>query len=89
MTTQREHPAVAMLRSEIEMMMSDRDALLRVAGAAAKFVEGEHRKIAGIGDPAGRVAGIQRQRAVGGFAEGCAAKRETPLIACTVWARRE
>jgi hypothetical protein len=39
MTTQREHPAVAMLRSEIEMMMSDRDALLRVAGAAAKFVE--------------------------------------------------
>ncbi len=39
MTTQREHPAVAMLRSEIEMMMSDREALLRVAGAAAKFVE--------------------------------------------------
>lgn len=39
MTTQREHPAVAMLRSEIEMMMADREALLRVAGAAAKFVE--------------------------------------------------
>lgn len=39
MTTHREHPAVAMLRSEIEMMMSDRDALLRIAGAAAKFVE--------------------------------------------------
>ena len=28
-----------MLRSEIEFMMSDRDALLRIAGAAAKFVE--------------------------------------------------
>ncbi len=28
-----------MLRSEIELMVSDRDALLRVAGAAAKFVE--------------------------------------------------
>jgi hypothetical protein len=39
MTTPTEHPAVAMLRSEIEMMMSDREALLRVAGAAAKFVE--------------------------------------------------
>ena len=39
MSTQREHPAVAMLRSEIEMMMADREALLRVAGAAAKFVE--------------------------------------------------
>lgn len=35
----KEHPAVEMLRSEIEFMMSDRDALLRVAGAAAKFVE--------------------------------------------------
>ena len=34
-----EHPAVAMLRSEIEIMMSDREALLLVAGAAAKFVE--------------------------------------------------
>lgn len=30
---------VAMLRSEIEMLMSDRDKLLRLAGAAAKFVE--------------------------------------------------
>ncbi len=35
----KEHPAVQMLRSEIEFMMSDRDALLRIAGAAAKFVE--------------------------------------------------
>ncbi len=34
-----EHPAVAMLRSEIEIMMSDREALLLVAGAAAKLVE--------------------------------------------------
>lgn len=39
MTTPNEHPAVQMLRSEIEIMMADREALLRVAGAAAKFVE--------------------------------------------------
>ena len=39
MKTVKEHPAVQMLRSEIEFMMSDREALLRVAGAAAKFVE--------------------------------------------------
>ena len=39
MKTSRDHPAVEMLRSEIELMVSDRDALLRVAGAAAKFVE--------------------------------------------------
>ncbi len=39
MTTAKEHPAVQMLRSEIEIMMHDREALLRVAGAAAKFVE--------------------------------------------------
>ena len=39
MKTAKEHPAVQMLRSEIEFMMSDREALLRVAGAAAKFVE--------------------------------------------------
>jgi hypothetical protein len=39
MKTPKEHPAVEMLRSEIELMMSDREALLRVAGAAAKFVE--------------------------------------------------
>ncbi len=39
MKTPKEHPAVQMLRSEIEFMMSDRDALLRIAGAAAKFVE--------------------------------------------------
>jgi hypothetical protein len=39
MTTSNEHPAVQMLRSEIEIMMADREALLRVAGAAAKFVE--------------------------------------------------
>ena len=30
---------VAMLRSEVEMMMSDREKLLRLAGASAKFVE--------------------------------------------------
>jgi len=39
MKTSKDHPAVEMLRSEIELMVSDRDALLRVAGAAAKFVE--------------------------------------------------
>jgi hypothetical protein len=39
MKTAKEHPAVEMLRSEIELMMSDRDALLRIAGAAARFVE--------------------------------------------------
>ncbi len=39
MKTVKEHPAVQMLRSEIEFMMSDREALLRIAGAAAKFVE--------------------------------------------------
>ncbi len=39
MKSPKEHPAIQMLRSEIEFMMSDRDALLRVAGAAAKFVE--------------------------------------------------
>ncbi len=39
MKTSKEHPAVEMLRSEIELMVSDRDALLRIAGAAAKFVE--------------------------------------------------
>ena len=39
MKTAKEHPAVQMLRSEIEFMMSDREALLRIAGAAAKFVE--------------------------------------------------
>jgi hypothetical protein len=32
-------PDVAMLRSEIEMLMADRERLLRVAGAAAKFVD--------------------------------------------------
>lgn len=32
-------PEVEMLRSEIEMLMGDREGLLRVAGAAAKFVE--------------------------------------------------
>ena len=32
-------PEVEMLRSEIEMLMTDRERLLRVAGAAAKFVE--------------------------------------------------
>jgi hypothetical protein len=39
MNTSKDHPAVQMLRSEIEIMMHDREALLRVAGAAAKFVE--------------------------------------------------
>ena len=39
MKSPKEHPAIQMLRSEIEFMMSDRDALLRIAGAAAKFVE--------------------------------------------------
>lgn len=32
-------PEVEMLRSEIEMLMADREKLLRIAGAAAKFVE--------------------------------------------------
>ena len=32
-------PEVEMLRSEIEMLMADREKLLRVAGSAAKFVE--------------------------------------------------
>lgn len=32
-------PEVEMLRSEIEMLMADREKLLHVAGAAAKFVE--------------------------------------------------
>jgi len=39
MPTPKEHPAVQMLRSEIELMMADREALLRVAGAAAKLIE--------------------------------------------------
>ncbi|MBI3715757.1 MAG: hypothetical protein HY255_07170 [Betaproteobacteria bacterium] len=39
MTSPKEHPAVQMLRSEIELMMADREALLRVAGAAAKLIE--------------------------------------------------
>ena len=39
MKTAKEHPAIQMLRSEIEFMMSDREALLRIAGASAKFVE--------------------------------------------------
>lgn len=32
-------PEVEMLRSEIEMLMADREKLLRIAGSAAKFVE--------------------------------------------------
>jgi hypothetical protein len=39
MPSSNEHQSVEMLRSEIEMMMADREALLRAAGAAAKFVE--------------------------------------------------
>lgn len=35
----KEMTEVSMLRSEIELLMSDRQALLRLAGAAAKFVE--------------------------------------------------
>jgi hypothetical protein len=34
-----ESPDVTMLRSEIEMLMADRERLLRIAGSAAKFVE--------------------------------------------------
>ncbi len=34
-----ESPDVTMLRSEIEILMADREKLLRIAGAAAKFVE--------------------------------------------------
>ncbi len=39
MKSSKEHFAIQMLRSEIEFMMSDREVLLRIAGAAAKFVE--------------------------------------------------
>jgi hypothetical protein len=39
MSTPTDRQPAEMLRSEIEMMMSDREALLRAAGAAAKFVE--------------------------------------------------
>ncbi len=39
MTSPKEHPAVQMLRSEIELMMADREALLTIAGAAAKLIE--------------------------------------------------
>lgn len=35
----KEMTEVSMLRSEIELLMSDRQALLRLAGATAKFVE--------------------------------------------------
>ena len=39
MTRTNDMPEVEMLRSEIEILMTDREKLLRVAGAAAKFVE--------------------------------------------------
>ena len=32
-------PEAEMLRSEVEMLMADREKLLRLAGSAAKFVE--------------------------------------------------
>ena len=38
-TGSTEMTEVSMLRSEIELLMADRQALLRLAGAAAKFVE--------------------------------------------------
>jgi hypothetical protein len=38
-TSSTETTEVSMLRSEIELLMSDRQALLHLAGAAAKFVE--------------------------------------------------
>ena len=39
MKTVSDSPDVSMLRSEIELLMADRQALLKLAGAAAKFVE--------------------------------------------------
>jgi hypothetical protein len=39
MSPTTDHQPAEMLRSEIEIMMADREALLRAAGAAAKFVE--------------------------------------------------
>ncbi|MEP7156312.1 MAG: hypothetical protein ABI905_11105 [Betaproteobacteria bacterium] len=39
MKTTTDMPDVQMLRSEIEMLMADREKLLRIAGSAAKFVE--------------------------------------------------
>jgi hypothetical protein len=38
-TSSTETTEVSMLRSEIELLMADRQALLLLAGAAAKFVE--------------------------------------------------
>jgi hypothetical protein len=39
MKTKSEINEVSMLRSEIELMVADRQALLKLAGAAAKFVD--------------------------------------------------
>jgi hypothetical protein len=39
MKAKSDSPDVSMLRSEIELLMADRQALLCLAGAAAKFVE--------------------------------------------------
>jgi hypothetical protein len=39
MKSTNDMPDAGMLRSEIEMLMADREKLLRLAGASAKFVE--------------------------------------------------
>jgi hypothetical protein len=39
MKSKAELNEVSMLRSEIELMMADRQALLKLAGAAARFVD--------------------------------------------------
>jgi hypothetical protein len=39
MKTTTDSPDVSMLRSEIELLMADRQALLKLAGTAAKFVD--------------------------------------------------
>jgi hypothetical protein len=39
MKTKTEINEVSMLRSEIELLMGDRQALLKLAGAAARFVD--------------------------------------------------
>jgi hypothetical protein len=39
MKTTTESHEISMLRSEIELMVADRQALLKLAGAAAKFVD--------------------------------------------------
>lgn len=39
MTSTKDDHSIEMLRAEIDLLLADREALLRVAGAAAKFVE--------------------------------------------------